>query len=346
MRWFRFYDDALNDPKVQRLPAELFRGWINLLCIASKHGGEIPSDPQALAFLLHTTEQKASSLVASLISAQLLDLDEQLRPHNWDDRQYASDSAAERMRRHRQRKRDVTSDVTVTPQIQIQKQIQKEEPPLVPPAGGNPKERSVVRRNKTRIPDDWCFDPAARQIFLDAGISYSLEQPAFRDHHAAAGSLFLDWDAAGRKWARNAVKFAAERSGNQRQRTGPSRAVGLAEAMADVLATGAGKAQRAGDPGCPGTGDSAVPASGSESGTQWNGPSIDVVDLGGGAFGVPAGRGDNSPQDVGEDREMVADAGGDPIGVHVAGGAQETNAPNASGLAGIVVPIPVFLRRG
>ena len=29
-RWFRAYDDALNDPKVQRLPGELFKAWFKL----------------------------------------------------------------------------------------------------------------------------------------------------------------------------------------------------------------------------------------------------------------------------------------------------------------------------
>jgi hypothetical protein len=42
-RWFRFYDDALNDPKVQKLSGDLFKAWVNILCLASKHGGELPA---------------------------------------------------------------------------------------------------------------------------------------------------------------------------------------------------------------------------------------------------------------------------------------------------------------
>ena len=41
-RWFRFYDGALNDAKVQRLPAPLFKAWVNLLCLASMHDGVLP----------------------------------------------------------------------------------------------------------------------------------------------------------------------------------------------------------------------------------------------------------------------------------------------------------------
>jgi len=31
-RWFRFYAESVNDPKVQRLPAHLFKTWVNILC--------------------------------------------------------------------------------------------------------------------------------------------------------------------------------------------------------------------------------------------------------------------------------------------------------------------------
>ena len=36
-RWFRFYDDAINDPKVLKLSDRMHRVWIGLLCIASKN---------------------------------------------------------------------------------------------------------------------------------------------------------------------------------------------------------------------------------------------------------------------------------------------------------------------
>ena len=36
MKWFRFYHDAIDDPKVQRLPGDVFKFWVNLLCLASR----------------------------------------------------------------------------------------------------------------------------------------------------------------------------------------------------------------------------------------------------------------------------------------------------------------------
>lgn len=112
-RWFRFYDDVLDDPKVQRLSPHLFKTWMNLLCLASKHNGKLPSNDD-IAFCLRMSVQDAAQHVDDLILASLIDIDSNgsKSPHNWSGRQYASDSSAERMKKHRAKKRDGVSDVT------------------------------------------------------------------------------------------------------------------------------------------------------------------------------------------------------------------------------------------
>lgn len=110
MRWFRFYDDALNDPKVQKIAPPMFKSWVNLLCLASKNDGRIPPIPD-VAFALRIAEGEAEKVVKALVDAGLIDTDDAgMSPHNWHRRQRSGDSAAERMRRHRERKRGVTSD--------------------------------------------------------------------------------------------------------------------------------------------------------------------------------------------------------------------------------------------
>jgi hypothetical protein len=42
MKWLRLYSDVGSDPKVQRLPGDKFKAWINLLCVASQHDGILP----------------------------------------------------------------------------------------------------------------------------------------------------------------------------------------------------------------------------------------------------------------------------------------------------------------
>jgi hypothetical protein len=108
-RWFRFYNDALDDPKVQRLSGDAFKLWVNLLCMASKNNGVIVTCN--VAFALRVTNENAELLVTEFLDAGLLDAidGESVTPHNWGNRQYQSDNSAERVRRHRERRaRDVT----------------------------------------------------------------------------------------------------------------------------------------------------------------------------------------------------------------------------------------------
>lgn len=121
MAWFRFYTEALDDPKVQRLHAPLFKTWINLLCLAGKNDGQLPCVDD-IAFALRMSHHDASQHIDELVLAGLIDIQTgphvRFTPHNWAQRQYQSDRSAERTRKYRERKAknacDVTSDVTVT----------------------------------------------------------------------------------------------------------------------------------------------------------------------------------------------------------------------------------------
>ena len=103
-RWFRFYASAVDDPKIQTLPDPLFRRWINLLCLASKADGVIPSGKQ-LSFGLRLSDALTKKRLDTLIALGLIDRTELgLSPHNWGERQFQSDSSAARMRALRSRK--------------------------------------------------------------------------------------------------------------------------------------------------------------------------------------------------------------------------------------------------
>lgn len=129
-RWFRFYDDAMNDPKLLRLSDAMFRAWVTLLCIASKHEGKLPPTCD-VALMLRTKPTTIAMWVTELTAAGLLDnVDGCYAPHNWEGRQYKSDSSNERVKRHRETKRNVTCNVTdtvtVTPPEQKQTTEQKQ----------------------------------------------------------------------------------------------------------------------------------------------------------------------------------------------------------------------------
>ena len=163
MKWFRFYTEVLDDPKVQRLSPHLFKAWVNLLCIASKGDGKLPSYDD-LAFMLRMSVQDVASHVDDLILAGLIDLDGKggRRPHNWEVRQYVSDTSAARVRKHRDKKKkgtmngDVTPDVTlhVTPSdTDSETQTDKETPPIESENKSLPPEQEATRESENFIFD-------------------------------------------------------------------------------------------------------------------------------------------------------------------------------------------------
>lgn len=92
-------------------------------------------------------------------------------------------------------------------------------PALSPaPAPAPPSEVTRAGRAKPKpvastLPPDWSPRDQEREHARSAGLDCDSEAGHFRDHHAAKGSRFTDWDAAFRNWLRNAVKFASDRRG-------------------------------------------------------------------------------------------------------------------------------------
>lgn len=113
-RWFRMYNETLDDPKVQKLSAALFRDWVNILCLASRHDGILPP-LNDVAFALRKSEQRVKAIIDSLSNTELLDVtDTGITPHNWNGRQYKSDvidpTNNERQKRFRKRHRNAQSN--------------------------------------------------------------------------------------------------------------------------------------------------------------------------------------------------------------------------------------------
>ena len=113
--WIRLYTEVPNDPKVQRLPAGLFKFWINCLCLAGVNDGFLPTAPD-LAWTLKLTLLTVLENLNVLLKAGLIEETERGRfqPHAWKERQYESDTSNDRVKRFRERQRNVTRAVTVT----------------------------------------------------------------------------------------------------------------------------------------------------------------------------------------------------------------------------------------
>jgi hypothetical protein len=135
-QWFRLYESVLDDPKVQKLPPLMFKAWVNLLALACRHNGELPSVAD-IGFALRMSEEKATELARELYVAGLLDraedgtehTDPRYTPHNWASRQYKSDVSNEREKRYRERQRNAPCNVTETPSESEQIQNRTEQTP-------------------------------------------------------------------------------------------------------------------------------------------------------------------------------------------------------------------------
>lgn len=109
-RWFRFYADAMRNPKVARLADKDFRFWMELLSVASENDGRIPP----LDDLKHLLKRRLDHLkggIDRLISGGLIDrLDDGYAPHDWNEYQYKSDTSTDRVAKFRR-----SRNVSVTP---------------------------------------------------------------------------------------------------------------------------------------------------------------------------------------------------------------------------------------
>lgn len=113
-RWWRAYDEAVDDPKLCLLNDKQHRAWFNLCCITSQNGGTLPPIA-AVAFKLRMPIMKAKHLIAELVTLGLIDQDETaFTPHNWNARQYKSDvtdpTAASRQKTYRERNKHRNGD--------------------------------------------------------------------------------------------------------------------------------------------------------------------------------------------------------------------------------------------
>jgi 5-methylcytosine-specific restriction endonuclease McrA len=98
------YSDVINDPKVMRLPEAMRWHWVAVLCCSAKNDGQVPPTSD-LAFMLRMKETATALILAELHAAGLLDMDETgFHPHNWDDRQFKSDTSNERVKKYREKR--------------------------------------------------------------------------------------------------------------------------------------------------------------------------------------------------------------------------------------------------
>lgn len=208
-QWFRFYGSTLNNRKAQSLPGDLFKAWVNILCLACSCDGK-PMLMDDIIFALRMTPAKCQAVVDELIERNLLDDTETgLRPHDWDERQYKSDVSNDRVERHRQRKRNGECNVTVTPPEQSRtdtEQIRKKEVA----ADAAPRARKSTGE---KLPEGWMPSGADREYGLSLGLSEAEIAAALEEmrdwakgNSNRAIARKADWSSAFKGWLRRNSK--------------------------------------------------------------------------------------------------------------------------------------------
>ena len=149
MEWFRFYTRTLDSAKVQGLPLELFRAWVNLLSLARVHDGPLPT-PAEIGFRLRVTERKALEFLTSLEAAKLLDRNEDgtFWMHDWNEHQRVSDDVAARVLKHRKKQK---CNVTVTPSEQSRAETEQSRAETEPEIGAAIERMYVFHPKKTYL---------------------------------------------------------------------------------------------------------------------------------------------------------------------------------------------------
>lgn len=136
--WFRYHAIVLNNKRVQDLPGDLFKFWVNVMSHACLENvgksGEIPSIDDC-AYALRMKRDDCFNAFQDLVSRGLMVTDgETFQIAKWGEKQYKSDSSTERVRKHRKQKETVTETPPDSDQIQIQI-------PPKPPRGAEPSSK-------------------------------------------------------------------------------------------------------------------------------------------------------------------------------------------------------------
>lgn len=218
-QWFRFYHEALDDPKVQTLDAETFRDWVNLLCLCCRHGGELPKTTEDIAFALRRSLIGCQSVLDRLAIAGLIDRCKGgpngmfYAIHGWEKRQYKSDSSTDRVKRYRERSKNVSE---TPPDTDTDTDTEREEKLVAPLPPSAEKKKATEGKTGSRLPPDWHPSEEEQGFAIQNGVSPRSEAEKFRDYWTAqpgAKGRKTDWSATWRNWVRRAAETNKARPG-------------------------------------------------------------------------------------------------------------------------------------
>ena len=135
-----------------------------------------------IAFKLRVSEAAAGKAIRDLANAGLIDeFEDCYRPHNWNGRQFKSDSSTTRVQKHRNAKRNADETLHETPP-ETETDTEAETPSL---------REGVAHARPHLIPDDWKPEEATYN---------EAEAKRFHADSRAKGKKRVDWQAEWEVW--------------------------------------------------------------------------------------------------------------------------------------------------
>lgn len=219
MRWFRLYDEILDDPKMAELSDFQFRCFVNLMSMASQSEmrGELTDNRERIAWRLRIKKNVLSMAVDRLIELRILASENgKLRFINWDKRQFKSDDVTARVKRFR--------NVSVTPpDTDTETDTDNTTPP--PPKGeraargGFDKFWSAYPRKKSKGQAEKAFNALKPSEQLLSAILAGIERAKTSEQWRKDGGQFVPYPATwirARGWEDEETEAVEEESSIER----------------------------------------------------------------------------------------------------------------------------------
>lgn len=222
--WFRFYVEAMRDPKIRRLTPEQRWLWVGILSAARESpisGYLMVSDRHAYdwtdladyAGMKVKVVEQATELMNDL---GMIAFDERIGAwyvRAWSDRQFESDDVTARTRRHKERSSEPDRNVptsAVGTGLDTETETDTESDTESPSAN-----------RATTAPSHMLITEPMRKWASSKGLRFSLDEETerFLDFHRSKGSKFKDWTAAWRTWMSRAEDYKPRRNGVDPTRT-------------------------------------------------------------------------------------------------------------------------------
>jgi len=196
--WFRLYSEFAHDPKVQMLSEAMQRRYVMLLCLKCSETLETLHETE-LAFQLRLDETELLETKKLFISKNFIDKNWNIL--NWNKRQFVSDSSTMRVRKHRNKKKQVgNADET----------LQKQPSNAIDTDTDTDTESNKKKENKrgSRLSPDFVLPREWRDFCVQERKEIHPTQTfeKFKDYwiaQAGQKGVKLDWFATWRNWVRN-----------------------------------------------------------------------------------------------------------------------------------------------